>query len=77
MGVDGHCVPDELQVDTLGDAGCEQTADFSFLAKAFCFANDMASGFDFTRLCPPFFAILVWNRKSTERQNHISDCAPR
>jgi hypothetical protein len=60
MGVGGHCVPDELQIGTLGDAGCGGSVAFScFLTRAFCLAADMKSGFDFTRLCPPFFAILV------------------
>jgi hypothetical protein len=59
MGVFGHCVPDEMQIGTLGDAGRDKSVDFTFFTRAFCFAADMTSGFDFTRLCIPFFTILV------------------
>jgi hypothetical protein len=59
MGVCGHCVPDEMPIVTLGDAGRDISVDFTFLTRAFCFAADMTSGFDFTRLCIAFFAILV------------------
>jgi hypothetical protein len=66
MGVGGHCVLDELQIGTLGDAGCGKSVNFSFLTTAFVLA-DMASGFDFTRLCPAFFAILVWDHSKARK----------